>query len=267
MAFLSRDGVPLYYELAEGPRSPVLLLHGWCCDHTFLAPQAAHFASKGHTVVSLDFRGHGRSGKPEQAYPIGSFTDDVAWVCRTLRLARPVVVGHSMGGIVAYDLAARWPELPGAIAMIDAAVVLPSAALAAVMPEVAKLRAPDYADELRRVMQAVFFLPTDDAALKERVLAVMTATPQHVLVEAYAGLADYSAAAAGHVTVPSLYIAADEPSPRSDMPGLGKLLPAMLLGRTVGSGHFCQLEVPEQVNAMLDRFVSLALSREPPSAG
>ena len=150
MPFLDRDGVSLFYAFTQGPLPPVVLLHGWCCDHTFLAPQAAHLARLGHTVVAPDFRGHGRSDKPEQAYPIRGFTDDVAWLCAELGLERPVLIGHSMGGIVAYDLAACLPDLPAAIVMLDAAVVLPEAALASVMPEVERLRALAYADELRR---------------------------------------------------------------------------------------------------------------------
>jgi pimeloyl-ACP methyl ester carboxylesterase len=36
------------------------------------------------------------------------------------------------------------------------------------------------------------------------------------------------------------------------------LAPQILYGKTVGSGHFCQLEVPEQINAMIERFVTIA---------
>lgn len=258
MPFLSRDNVSIYYELTKGKGTPVLLLHGWCCDHSFLAPQAAHFSANGHPVLTLDFRGHGRSDKPMQAYPIPAFTDDVEWLCRQLDIVGPIVVGHSMGGIVAYDLAVRWPTLPAAIVMLDAAVVLPGAAHAAIGQEATRLAGADPGAELRRVMEAIFFLPTDDPQRKEQLLEIMVSTPQHVMVAAYAGLDDYDAARAGKVSVPSLYIAANEPSPRSDMGRLRALLPGMFYGQTVGSGHFCQLEVPEQVNAMIDRFLMLA---------
>jgi hypothetical protein len=93
-----REDVSLYYELTSGGLAPVILLHGWSCDHTFLAPQAAHFGCAGHAVVSLDFRGHGRSDKPEQPYLIGGFADDVASICGELELAKPILIGHSMGG-------------------------------------------------------------------------------------------------------------------------------------------------------------------------
>lgn len=60
-------------------------------------------------------------------------------------------------------------------------------------------------------------------------------------------------------------VAADEAQPRSDMSRFHEMfpdiLPDILYGKTVGSGHFCQLEVPEQINAMIDRFLALMLPR------
>lgn len=41
------------------------------------------------------------------------------------------------------------------------------------------------------------------------------------------------------------------------MDRLKALVPQLQFGQTVGSGHFCQLEVPEQVNAMIDRFMKI----------
>jgi pimeloyl-ACP methyl ester carboxylesterase len=66
-------------------------------------------------------------------------------------------------------------------------------------------------------------------------------------------------AAGGGLTVPCLYVAANEPQPRSDMGRFREMFPQVLDGKTVGSGHFCQLEVPEQVNAMIDRFLAITL--------
>ena len=218
MPFLHRDNVALYVEDVAGAGRPIVLIHGWCCDHTYFAPQTSHFASLGHRVVSPDLRGHGRSDKPHQPYPIGAFADDVAWLCRELKLPKPILVGHSMGGIVSFDVAARYPELPGAIVMLDAAVVLPPAARAAIPQFLERLRGPDYAIALRDLVSSVFFLSSDDAVRKAHILEEMAKTPQHVMESAYQGLGEFRADdAQGRVVVPSLYIAADEPSPRSDM--------------------------------------------------
>jgi pimeloyl-ACP methyl ester carboxylesterase len=258
MPFLYRDEIALYYEGTSGDGPPVVLIHGWCCDHTFFAPQVAHFAQAGHAVIALDLRGHGRSDKPHQNYPISAFADDVVWVCGQLGLSRPLLVGHSMGGIVAFDVACRHPDLPSAVVMLDSAVVLPAAVRVAIPQVLDRLRGPGYAAALRELVNGAFFLPTDDAVRRARILNVMTAAPQHVMAAAYAGLADYDAAAvASRLKAPILYVTANEPSPRADMDRLGELVPHLLRGQTVGSGHFCQLEVPEQVNAMIDRFFDI----------
>ncbi|MEJ7755036.1 MAG: alpha/beta fold hydrolase [Nocardioidaceae bacterium] len=72
----------------------------------YLAPQLAHFATR-HRTVAVDLRGHGESDAPEQDYTIEGFASDVAWMSQQLGLERPVVVGHSLGGIVAL----HWPRL------------------------------------------------------------------------------------------------------------------------------------------------------------
>jgi pimeloyl-ACP methyl ester carboxylesterase len=146
MRQLVLDGVPLSYEEAGEP--PVLLVHGWCCDHTYFAPQFEHFVKKGRRVVAVDLRGHGRIDKPHQPYTMQVFADDIARMCERLGLEKPVVVGHSMGGIVAFDLAARYPNLTSAVVMLDAAVVLPSGVRAAIPSFLEELRGPGYRDLL-----------------------------------------------------------------------------------------------------------------------
>jgi pimeloyl-ACP methyl ester carboxylesterase len=104
------------------------------------------------------------------------------------------------------------------------------------------------------------FIPTDDRQRKERILKEMSSAPQHMMVSAMESLRSYDAATvADGCAVPALYIAVDEPQPRTDVGRFRELLPRLVNGKTVDSGHFCQLEVPEQVNAMIERFLALAL--------
>ena len=258
MQWLRRHGVALCYEEAGEGDPPLVLVHGWCCDHSYFTPQFEHFHSR-HRVVTLDLRGHGQSDKPLQSYTMETFADDVAWMCAELGLEKPVVIGHSMGAIVAFDLACRYPALPSAIIMLDAAVILPTGARAAAPHLIEQMRGPAYREVLRQYVANSLVIPTDDQRRKEHILEDMSSAPQHVMVSAMEGLRGYDAAAVARgCEVPALYIAADEPQPRADMARFHELYPRQLwYGQTVGSGHFCQLEVPEQVNPMIKRFLSI----------
>ena len=71
---------------------------------------------------------------------------------------------------------------------------------------------------------------------------------------------NYSGHLSSGLAVSASYIAAGELQSSSDMARFHKLCLRLLYGKTVGSGHFCQLEVPEQINAMIDRFLTVALT-------
>lgn len=265
MPWLNRDSVWLHFEEAPGGAPALVFVHGLGCDLSFLAPQFGVFAG-GHRVVALDLRGHGHSDKPQQDYTIPAFADDLAWILRELALERPVVVGHSMGGAIALELAAEQPKRLAGVVLLDTAV-LPSADVwAGVQPVIASLKAPGYEQAARRFFAEAFFLPTDDAERKEAVVAAMLSTPQHVLASAFENIFAWdSAAAAARCQVPTLYVASTHP--RGDVFRFGEACPTLVHGQVVGSGHFLQLEVPDQVNAMIHRFLQIYLRLAPENGG
>ena len=82
---------------------PLLFVHGawhaaWCWDEHFLG----YFADRGYRAVALSFRGHGNSptSKRLRDLSFADYIEDVASVARTLPVP-PVVIGHSMGGVIA----------------------------------------------------------------------------------------------------------------------------------------------------------------------
>jgi len=77
MKALARGDVRLCYEESGTGSAPIVFVHGWCCDHSYFAPQFGYFAAR-HRVVSVDQRGHGESDKPVQDYTIEGFADDLA---------------------------------------------------------------------------------------------------------------------------------------------------------------------------------------------
>jgi pimeloyl-ACP methyl ester carboxylesterase len=105
-----KDGTALFYEEAQGDEPPILLVHVIACDHTHFGPQFEHFARRGHRVVAMDLRGHGKSDKPHQSYTMELFTEELAWMCAQLGPKKPVVIWHSLGGVVALALALSCPR-------------------------------------------------------------------------------------------------------------------------------------------------------------
>lgn len=112
---------------ANGDRPCVVLLHPLGVDRTFWNPVlpllAEHLAD--HDVVAVDLPGHGRGADTPLDLTIESVADDVA-----LTLAEPgrypvVLVGASLGGIVAQALAARHPEQVDRLVLVDTVAVYP----------------------------------------------------------------------------------------------------------------------------------------------
>lgn len=103
---------------ASGP--PIVMLHGWGAFKE-LWWSTLRGLGRDHRCFALDFPGHGDSplGLVDT---IGALADAVAAFCDDLGLSPIVLIGHSMGGAVAVELALRRPGLVGRLVLVDAAV-------------------------------------------------------------------------------------------------------------------------------------------------
>ncbi|MGK2904440.1 MAG: alpha/beta hydrolase [Mycobacterium sp.] len=111
------DGVELFYsDSGDGPA--VVMLHGWTCDGTDWSWLASDFEVD-HRVVVPDLRGHGRSTRKVDNFGMEILAEDVAALLRNLDLERVIVVGHSMGTVVASVLAIEHPDLVAALVLVD----------------------------------------------------------------------------------------------------------------------------------------------------
>lgn len=253
MATIIHKGTNLVYEDRGAGKPAFVFVHGWTCNRSFFAPQAEHFARR-HRVVSVDLRGHGESDKPQGPYPIMAYADDIAYMIEQLGLGKAVCVGHSMGGIAVLQLAAAHPDRVSAIVMVDPApFVIPPEVRTEVEAMVAAIEAGNQEPRKQFIVNRMF-LPTSDRKLVENVLAVMMAAPSHVAANAMRGFLAFDApAAAARCKVPALHLAATPPLNPPHL--MSQWLPTVVNGWTVGAGHFNQLEVPEQMNSMIEGFL------------
>lgn len=110
MAIIQIDEIELFYDI-HGDRQgePLLLIAGFDCDHLFWAAMMP-FLVKHYQVIRLDNRGIGQSSAPEQSFSISQMAEDIAALLDALNLKQAHIVGHSMGGQIAQELALAHPE-------------------------------------------------------------------------------------------------------------------------------------------------------------
>jgi pimeloyl-ACP methyl ester carboxylesterase len=259
MPTIAYQGMRVFYEDVGSCDPPMLFVHG-IGNHTHFAAQVACF-SRSHRVVAPDLPGFGDSDAPEREYGIAAFADHIAWLCDELDLHRPVIVGHSMAGAIALELAATRSELPSALVLLDPIPIIPLPALQAQRGRLAEaLAGPAYRDAFRGFAEARMFRPTDDPELRARIVEEMCATPQHVLLPTFVSLSRWSGEdLLSRVSIPVLLITAGDGLP-TDIARTRELLPQLELGRTVCVGHFAHAIAPDQINAMINQFLVAARS-------
>lgn len=219
-----------------------LLVHGWGCDHRVWEPLMWHAGTELRPVL-VDLRGHGRSPVARTPHTIPRMAGDLAEVASFLGVRDLVVVGHSMGGNVAVELAIRRPDLVRAVVSVDPAYGDPA-----------------WADAPERV-----------AALMERGSAAASfdgpfdpaATPARVLIEALRSTYT-DPDAFGHIedtrrrlrelTVPLLSIYA-----RQDAAQRARTFPVEHTVAVVeDSGHFIPLDQPARLWSLIREWSPIA---------
>jgi pimeloyl-ACP methyl ester carboxylesterase len=111
MPFAVLDGVELYFERHGDRGEPLVLVHGFTGDISDWRFQIEAFAPT-HRLLVLDNRGHGRSPAPRDgsAYGIEVMAGDVESLAARVGFDRYHLVGHSMGGGIAQEIALRSPH-------------------------------------------------------------------------------------------------------------------------------------------------------------
>ena len=102
------NGIELYYAIyGEGP--PLILLHGGLGNSEYFGSQIPVFA-KQYTVIAVDSRGHGRSGRDAKPYSYGLMASDVVALMDYLKIPKASIMGWSDGGIIGLDIAMNYPD-------------------------------------------------------------------------------------------------------------------------------------------------------------
>ena len=129
--------VSLFFE-DEGDGRPVLLIHGHTLDRRVWGPVMPGLRAPGFRVLRPDLRGHGRSSRPDSGYHWSHHAADMEAVLDAAGVERAAVVGFSIGGGVAIELAQTLSD------RVDSLVLI-----APVMPD--RPFEPDFLENLKQV--------------------------------------------------------------------------------------------------------------------
>ncbi|MCM1111576.1 MAG: alpha/beta hydrolase [Clostridium sp.] len=250
---IEHDGVAMAYTVA-GPAgaTPVLLMHGWGCDHTTLVsiekPLTPEFR-----VYNVDFPGFGRSTEPAEIWGVDRYASLIERLIEVEKIDRPVLLGHSFGGRVAIVLGARRDDIRKII-LVDSAGVKPRRSL--------RRRISNSFYQLGKRLTRLL-LPRDKA---ERIIAERAARRAS---------ADYRAASPmmrqilsrvvnedlcdrmPAIKAPTLLVWGenDTATPLADARLMEKLIPGSGLVAFPGCGHYSFLDNPVQFKAVINSFL------------
>ena len=199
----------------------------------------------------------GRSDQPEDGYTIPDFADDLAQFCAVVGIEKPVVIGHSLGGMIGVELAARHPSLPRALVLVDPGPIDPLPETVKLFSSLAaQLEGPSGEDVRRLYVQD---MGARDEDLAHWIADSMCALPLPTAAAVIRGVVAWNGVGAlGLCIVPTLLLRSTFGA-NPDAIRLRAIKPDLQVGITVGAGHFHQLEVPDQVNAMIERFLAIAV--------
>ena len=267
------NGTSLHY-VRGGTGSAVILLHGfpedWYAYHRVMPRLAKQF-----TVVAVDLRGIGGSAVTANGYDAANMAEDVHQLLEHLHLVDIYVVGHDIGGMVAYAFARRYPETCRGVMLLDSPVpgLGPWDAVIAnpITWHIHFQQTPDLPEQLIAGREAIYlrhFLNGNtfsDADVTRYALAY--AAPEHLraaleIYRAFPSNEKFNTAQQSVISLP-LVLAPGEHSPFEKlMPSFAEALRAhgctdVKIEVIQNSVHYVADEQPEAVAQLIERYASL----------
>lgn len=235
-----------------------VLIHGHPFDRTLWAPQLAALRD-GFRIIAPDLRGFGHSPVTPGLVSMRDYAADIEELLDDLGIARAAVVGLSMGGLVAMELAASRPDRYWAIGLVATTMEPPTPKDRATRLERAAAVERDGMAVLVDYMHTGLYGPACPPAVRARVDAMMYAAPPAGAAAALRGRAgrpDYRPLLAG-LDLPAL-VCAGSADPWSNHAVTAEIAASLKRPETViinGVGHLPNLEAKTEFNDVLGAFL------------
>ena len=261
MPTLTANGVEIAYT-EEGDGEPLIFLHGLGISRADWQYQIEFFREK-YCVLAPDFRGHGESEKPDCHYNIPQHASDILAFMDALHINSAHVVGLSMGGMVAFQLAVDAPERLRTMTIVNSGPARPNDTFAAKrmlwirLLTIHLLGMKFFAKKVAENM----FVSDDVEAEIESLVAQIASNPKRIYLRNLKSLWGWGVLPQlSQIEIPTLMLTGDQDySPISAKQAVVNAMQNAKLVVVKGSGHGTPIEKPEETNRAIDEFISAYL--------
>ncbi len=250
--------VQLWYEL-QGSGPPVVFIHGLGSSARDWEAQVAAFAPR-YQTLTFDLRGHGQSDKPPGPYSMSQFAADTASLIKALGLAPAHIVGLSLGGGVAFQLAADHPETVRSLVIVNSGPALPVRTLQEkfvvwqrlVIVRLLGMRA------MGQTLSKRLFPKPEQAELRTLFVQRWAENDPAAYLAAFRAMVGWSVLdKLPGIQQPTLIVAADQDyTPVAVKEAYAKLLPHAQVVVIPDSRHATPIEVPDRFNKVVLDFLA-----------
>ena len=248
----------LQFEVSGSGGIPLICVPGWACNAGQFIELAGLLAGK-FRVFRLDLPGHGRTPLDGFTPGFDAFAGKITDFVLKHKLERPVLLGHSMGGVLSLMAAASGWLQPRAVINLDGSLPSAKKSLAGLRMIRGWLNDPEFRPRLAKLLRETFFLSFERDTRCEAIIQTMCSAPEAVLrflPEQADGL--HPGKILPRVKAPVLFVGSAVP--RFDSETAATMITNFRLERIPNAGHFLHVYAADKVAALIENFLASEIS-------
>lgn len=249
------NGAEIFVEKLQGNGGlDFILIHNAGGNHHFFVHQVELLKKYGD-IIWLDLPGHSDS-KGTVSYQMNDLSVIVNQICKNLSLKNICLVGLNNGADIVIDVALNYPLPIKNIILIDPPLFMEKSFITEIHGFISQLDREDYNKFVTSLVDTLFI--HTDSRNKEIAANAFNKVDKKSLQNIFKGLIEWDAQSAGKlnsIIYPTLCILTDEH--HCTYKKLRYEAPQFEIGKVIGSKCWATLEVPDQINAMIERFLIL----------
>ncbi len=249
-----------YDDVGEG-NIPIIFLHGFPFDKSMWAKQLDFFATT-NRVIAIDIRGFGKSTDESTPLSIDLFSDDLMLFMNQMKISKAIICGLSMGGFIALNAQARFPDRFEAIILCDTQCIADTIEVKLnrykTIDEIALNGTLNFNEAfIKKVFCKNSF--TNKQEIVTQLRSVVMANPEQIIINGLKALAERSETCStlSEINIPTLIICGreDEVTPLEQSEFLHTSIKASVLHIIDNAGHVSNIEQPEEFNNEISKFL------------